>query len=231
MAGPVNGYYDRAHLPRFPEIGEGQKALADAFFRYYGQVFRDGALSVREKALMALSVAHAVQCPYCIDAYTSGSLEAGADLEQMTEAVHVASVVRSASVMAYGTMMLGQARQIGMGGQAVTVNQAYFDRGHLGQRDALVNEQPKLGLAFRTWEAATYAEGALSAREKRLIALSCAHAIQCPYSIDDATASLNALGATLPELTEAVHVANAIRGGAALVHGVQMLDQVHGKTF
>ena len=60
------------------------------FFDYYGAVFADGALSVREKALIALAVSHAVQCPYCIDAYSTECLKQGADLEQMTEAVHVA---------------------------------------------------------------------------------------------------------------------------------------------
>jgi AhpD family alkylhydroperoxidase len=42
-------------------------------------VFAEGALSAREKALIALGVAHAVQCPYCIDAYTSDCLKKGAD--------------------------------------------------------------------------------------------------------------------------------------------------------
>ena len=83
-------YYKPEHLPRFGEIAEGSKPLADAFFSYYGKVFEDGALTAREKALIALAVSHTVQCPYCIDAYTQESLAKGADLEQMTEAVHVA---------------------------------------------------------------------------------------------------------------------------------------------
>ena len=55
---------------------------------------RAGALSEREKALIALAVAHTVQCPYCIDAYTSECLQKGSDLEQMTEAIHVACAIR-----------------------------------------------------------------------------------------------------------------------------------------
>ena len=42
---------------------------------YYEAVFAEGALTEREKALIALAVAHTVQCPYCIDAYTQASLE------------------------------------------------------------------------------------------------------------------------------------------------------------
>ena len=87
-------YYATEHLKAFGTIGEGSPELAKKFFDYYGAVFAAGALSEREKALIALAVAHAVQCPYCIDAYSKDSLEKGADLDQMTEAVHVACAIR-----------------------------------------------------------------------------------------------------------------------------------------
>ncbi|MCA8957463.1 MAG: arsenosugar biosynthesis-associated peroxidase-like protein, partial [Planctomycetes bacterium] len=80
-------YYRREHLAQFSAIGESRPDLAEKFFAYYGAVMGEGTLSAREKSLIALAVAHAIQCPYCIDAYTKGSLESGADLEQMTEAV------------------------------------------------------------------------------------------------------------------------------------------------
>jgi len=87
-------YYKAEHLAHFASIAEGNKELADRFFAWYGAVFADGALSAREKALLALAVAHAIQCPYCIDAYTKSCLEAGLSLEHITEAVHVASAIR-----------------------------------------------------------------------------------------------------------------------------------------
>ena len=73
----MSDYYDPDHLPRFGEIAEGSEELARKFFDWYGAVFAEGALSAREKSLIALAVAHAVQCPYCIDAYTQASLEKG----------------------------------------------------------------------------------------------------------------------------------------------------------
>ena len=106
----VDTYYKPEHLPRFGEIAEGSQPLADAFFSYYGKVFEDGALTAREKALIALAVAHAVQCPYCIDAYTSDSLAKGADLEQMTEAVHVACAIRGGASLVHGIQMLDHAK-------------------------------------------------------------------------------------------------------------------------
>jgi len=35
----------------------------------------------------------------------------------------------------------------------------------------------------------------------------------------------------LEQMTEALHVATAIRGGASLVHGMQMLDHVQKLTM
>jgi len=102
----MNTYYDPADLGRFAEIGEEAPELAKKFFDYYNAVFAEGALTEREKSLIALAVAHAVQCPYCIDAYSTECLKQGADLEQMTEAVHVATAIRGGASLVHGLQMM-----------------------------------------------------------------------------------------------------------------------------
>ncbi len=102
----MSNYYKPEHLAHFGDIAEGNDELARKFFDYYGSVFADGALSVREKALIALAVSHAVQCPYCIDAYSSECLKQGADLEEMTEAVHVSTAIRGGASLVHGLQML-----------------------------------------------------------------------------------------------------------------------------
>jgi 4-carboxymuconolactone decarboxylase len=101
----VTAYYDDKQLAKFGEIGKNAPALGEKFFAWYNAVFAEGALSEREKALIALAVAHTVQCPYCIDAYSTTSLEKGASLDQMTEAIHVAAAIRGGSVLVHGTQM------------------------------------------------------------------------------------------------------------------------------
>lgn len=98
-------YYKPEDLPKFDTMKEGSPELWKKFSDWYGAVFAEGALSEREKALIALAVAHAVQCPYCIDAYTQASLEKGSNLEQMTEAVHVASAIRGGASLVHGVQM------------------------------------------------------------------------------------------------------------------------------
>ena len=98
-------YYNPEDLDRFSTMGEKAPQLWEKFMDYYGAVFEEGALSAREKALIALAVAHAVQCPYCIDAYTQSSLENGVNEEQMSEAVHVACAIRGGASLVHGVQM------------------------------------------------------------------------------------------------------------------------------
>ncbi len=110
----MHGYYDSQDLPRFAEMGKGNQQLWEKFSSYYGAVFAEGALSEREKALIALAVAHAVQCPYCIDAYSQACLEKGSNVEEMTEAVHVACAIRGGASLVHGIQMRNVVAKLSM---------------------------------------------------------------------------------------------------------------------
>jgi 4-carboxymuconolactone decarboxylase len=110
----MGAYYKPDHLARFGDIAEGGGELARKFFDYYASVFSDGALSVREKALIALAVSHTVQCPYCIDAYSTECLKQGADLDEMTEAVHVATAIRGGASLVHGLQMMDHVSKASM---------------------------------------------------------------------------------------------------------------------
>lgn len=107
-------YYHATDLARFGDIARGSKPLADKFFAWYSAVFAEGALTTREKSLIALAVAHAVQCPYCIDAYSKDALEKGSNLDEMTEAVHVAAAIRGGASLVHGVQMLNHTDALGM---------------------------------------------------------------------------------------------------------------------
>ena len=107
-------YYHPHDLSKFPDMGKGNKALWEKFMAYYSAVFAEGALTEREKALIALAVAHAVQCPYCIDAYTQACLEKGSNIEEITEAVHVACAIRGGASLAHGVQMRNVADKLSM---------------------------------------------------------------------------------------------------------------------
>jgi alkylhydroperoxidase/carboxymuconolactone decarboxylase family protein len=110
----VDTYYHPGDLAKFAEMGQEAPELWKKFSDWYGAVFAEGALTEREKALIALAVAHAVQCPYCIEAYTTGSLEKGATPEQMTEAVHVAAAIRGGASLVHGVQMRNHLQKLSM---------------------------------------------------------------------------------------------------------------------
>lgn len=98
-------YYETADLAKLSEVANGAPALWEKFQSWYGEVFKEGALSAREKALMALAVSNALQCPYCIDVHTRGALETGSTIEQMTEAIQVAAAIRAGATLSHGVQM------------------------------------------------------------------------------------------------------------------------------
>ena len=98
-------YYNEEDLAKFGTMGEEAPELWNKFMAYYGDVFAEGALNAREKSLIALAVATALQCPYCIDSYTNDCLNKGVDEEQMTEAIHVAAAIRGGATLAHGLEM------------------------------------------------------------------------------------------------------------------------------
>ena len=110
----MDTYYHPKDLAHFADMGKGNPALWEKFMAYYSAVFAEGALTEREKALIALAVAHTVQCPYCIDAYTQASLEKGSSIEEMTEAVHVACAIRGGASLVHGVQMRNVAVKLSM---------------------------------------------------------------------------------------------------------------------
>jgi alkylhydroperoxidase/carboxymuconolactone decarboxylase family protein len=110
----MENYYKSEDLKKFANVSDFNEDLANKFFEYYGKVFEEGALSSREKSLIALAVAHAVQCPYCIDAYSHDALEKGSNEEQMMEAVHVATAIRGGASLVHGVQMMEHVKKVSM---------------------------------------------------------------------------------------------------------------------
>lgn len=106
-----DSYFKPSDLKKFGEITDFQKEYGDKFFEYYSEVFKEGALTAREKSLIALAVAHTIHCPYCIEAYSSTCLQKGADEEQMMEAVHVAAAIKSGATLVNSVQMMNHVKK------------------------------------------------------------------------------------------------------------------------
>lgn len=83
---------------------------------------------------------------------------------------------------------------------------------------------PDVHLAFDAFSRAAFADGALSAKMKQIVAVAVAHVTQCPYCIEGHTKAARRAGATPEELMEAVWVAAEMRAGGAFAHSTIMLN-------
>lgn len=89
---------------------------------------------------------------------------------------------------------------------------------------------PKQLEAFRAFSAAVFAEGALDARTKQIIAVAVAHVTQCPYCIRGHTEAALKAGASEAQIMEAIWVASEMRAGGAYAHAALALDTMAGHT-
>ncbi len=105
-------YYNPADLRKFGDITEWSKELGENFFEYYNSVFKEGALTAREKSLIALAVSHVVKCPYCIDAYSKDGLQRGLTKEEMMEAVHAGAAIESGATLVHAVQMMNKVNKL-----------------------------------------------------------------------------------------------------------------------
>ena len=107
------------------------------------------------------------------------------------------------------------------------MSKTYYDPADLRKFGKITEWSEELGEKFFEYYNKVFEEGSLTAREKSLIALAVSHTEQCPYCIDAFTKDGLRRGITKEEMMESIHVGAAIRSGATLVHGVQMMNKVN----
>lgn len=83
---------------------------------------------------------------------------------------------------------------------------------------------PDIEAAFQAFSQKVFADGALPAKMKQIIAVAVAHVTQCPYCIKGHTKAAVRHGASPQELMEAIWVAAEMRAGGAYAHSALSLD-------
>ena len=93
-----------------PELAARRAELApetnEAFQAFSKQVFAEGALSEKDKQLIAVAVAHVTQCPYCIRGHTRLAQRKGASEQEIMEAIWVAAEMRAGGAYAHSVIAL-----------------------------------------------------------------------------------------------------------------------------
>ena len=95
--------FDMKNLARLTKLDEGAPEAMKAFRAFDEAVFAEGALSVRQKQLIAVAVALTTQCPYCIELHNKAARKAGASDAELAEAALVAAALRAGGSVTHAT--------------------------------------------------------------------------------------------------------------------------------
>ena len=94
-------------------------------------------------------------------------------------------------------------------------------RAHAERRHTLA---PEADDAFRAFSKAVFAEGALFARTKQIIAVAVAHVTQCPWCIEGHVKAARSEGASPEQIMEAIWIAAEMRAGASYAHALKAVQ-------
>lgn len=102
--------YDMKNMARLAQVERAAPAAMQAFDAFGEAVFADGALSRKMKEVIAVAVALATQCPYCIEFHTGHARDAGASDAELAEAAMVAASIKAGGAVTHAAHMFAPAR-------------------------------------------------------------------------------------------------------------------------
>lgn len=94
--------YRATSFNRLKEFSQLNGDAFKTFIAFDQQAMKAGELSIKEKELIAIAVAHTTGCPYCIDIHTKGAKKEKATKEEVAESIMVATALKAGSALAHG---------------------------------------------------------------------------------------------------------------------------------
>lgn len=211
-----DGLYNKSYFNRLGELSDLAPEVFKAFVQFDKLALAEGKLTKKVKELIAIAVAHTTGCPYCIEVHVKNGKSQEVSKEEMAEAILVATALKAGSALAHGVNALNA---YDGNGDEELYKASYFSR---------LKEFSKLNgdifSSFVDFDQKSLKEGALSIKEKELIAVAVAHTTGCPYCIDVHTKGAKRANATKEEVAESIMVATALKAGSALAHSVNALN-------
>jgi AhpD family alkylhydroperoxidase len=98
--------YDMKNLTKLKKLGELAPEAFKGFVAFDEAVFKEGAIPLKYKELMAVAVALTTQCPYCIEIHSKKAKKAGATEQELAETTLIAAALRAGGAVTHGTHTL-----------------------------------------------------------------------------------------------------------------------------
>ncbi|MFJ9461972.1 carboxymuconolactone decarboxylase family protein [Viridibacillus arvi] len=98
--------YKRSNMLRFKELGQSNPETFKALNKFDMDAMKAGLINRKDKELIAIAVAHVTGCAYCIEAHTQKAKQLDVSLEEITEAIFVATALKAGSALAHSVNAL-----------------------------------------------------------------------------------------------------------------------------
>ncbi|GGK06544.1 hypothetical protein GCM10007063_31400 [Lentibacillus kapialis] len=211
----TDNFYEKRQADHLKQLKELAPDQTKAFGEFNNAVFKDGVLTKKDKQIIAVTVAHVTQCPYCIDTHTKKAKKEGASLEELVEAVMVTSAVEAGGAVTHSTNMHNAL--------ANDADDTLYERSNLKSLNQLSKNAKDAFQGYSGFNEAAMKDGKLSKKFKEIIAVAIGHATLCPYCIDVHTKNADKQGVRDEELSEAVLVTSALLAGGSYAHMANMI--------
>jgi AhpD family alkylhydroperoxidase len=86
-------------------LAKQEPSVMKALYRYKNEIFKKGALSVKEKELIAVSVCMLLKCDICLEVHAEEARRQGATSEELREAMMVAMYLAGPSSMIWSQVI------------------------------------------------------------------------------------------------------------------------------
>lgn len=208
--------YKQSYKNRLGEINKLAPEAAKAFGQFDQKAMAEGVLPTKLKELIAVAVAHVTGCPYCIDIHVKNLKKLEGSKEEMAESIMVATALKAGSAYAHSINALDAYDEVD--------GDSLYAKGGLKNLAQLNKVTPEINKAFQQFDAAAMQEGALTTKEKEIIAVAIAHVTGCPYCIEIHTGNAKKMDVTKEEIAESIFVATTLKAGSAYAHGINALN-------
>ncbi len=197
--------------------------LYDSWMAYHDSVFSEGALSKKEKQLIAVAVAHITACPYCIRSRVRASKAEGATDAEIVESIYVGLRLAMGAPYAYSSLAF-EAWDTLEAGEELTEGH-FFKKDIAKEIGSFREHSGDITPSFMELHKNIFSDGALSKKMKRgIIGLACAHATKCPYCIRGCVKDAKTDGVSAEQMAEAINVAMVMCAGSCYAHTSIAMD-------
>jgi len=105
----ADSFYQKASLKHLRKLKAASPNAAEsvaAMNTFFSKAVGEGVLPVKTKELIAIAVAHATKCVYCIDHHVKAAKKAGASEAEVSEAILVAVALSAGAAYTHAGMAL-----------------------------------------------------------------------------------------------------------------------------